>query len=142
MLINVLRNDTISHGDIDWKDSGIPMLISARWFWGFIHDDELECFYKDHRNMLLNAWNNTDLDALPPAVHYITNHLIEDKIRWLSLKRLIGEAGEAAHARDNSLRWATCRGRLSDADKWNTWALMMRNFYGALRLSEIINLTE
>ena len=141
-LISIIENDLEPRGDIEWKDSGILMLRSVRWFWNFIHDDEAEAEYQDHRDLLLNAWVQSDMDVIAPAIHYITNHLIEDKIRWKSLKRLIGEAGEAAHARDNTLKWATCRGRISDIDLWNTWAIILRNFYGALRLSEIIDMTE
>jgi hypothetical protein len=52
----------------------------------------------------------------------------EDRRRWCSLFWFIGEATEAAHARDNRMKKATLRGRISSHDMWNTWSILLRNF--------------
>lgn len=61
---------------------------------------------------------------------------MEDFLHFGSLKILIGEAGEASHARDNRMKWGTLRGRKQTAgDRYNTWEMMLRNFYALKSLS-------
>ena len=114
---------------------GVPLIRSIRWFWDFIHDDAPHDQYQAKRDQLLHAWAASRAETLPPALHYLTNHLIEDRRNWGALRRLIGEAGEAGHARDNRCKWATVKGRPKQkTDSVNSWTMMLRNFYSLKEL--------
>ena len=104
------------------------------WFWKFTHGKQTAEFshadYIDSRTRLINSWAATGIATFPPCFHYLTNHVWEDASRWGPLYWLVGEAGEAAHARDNRMKWGTLRGRKKTAyDRCNTWSMMLRNFY-------------
>lgn len=112
---------------------GIAILDAMSFFWSFIHDRapptaETNQAYVAHRRLFLDAWATIPGSILPPCLHYITNHLFEDRQFWESLFWFIGEATEASHARDNRMKKGTLRGRVSANDKWSTWAIMLRNF--------------
>jgi len=122
-----------------WVSSSGPELFRAlRYFWDFIHSDVADrsrATYEQFRGMFLTTWLRSANDLLTPAMHYMTNHLYEDYLNWGDPKLLVGEAGEAAHARDNRLKWGTLRGRRQTKyDAYNTWAILLRNCYAAHQL--------
>lgn len=112
------------------------IIRQLRWFWEWQHD-HLRPSYNEYlvvRNELLHSFASLGVTRMPPCFHYLTNHVWEDYINWFSSKMLIGEAGEASHARDNARKAGTCRGRSSNSDAFNTWSIIIRNFYAAKEL--------
>ena len=112
-------------------DGTVNVFSALVFFWEFIHRSELATpdhllQFANKRNQLLLALAQTNI-AITPAIHYLTNHLIEDYNTWGPLFFLLGEGSEAAHARDNRMKAPTLKGRESDHDAWNTWALLLRN---------------
>lgn len=107
-----------------------------RFFWEWLQDRNRPLWktFFDLRNEFLHCLIVANISNLVPCFHYLTNHTWEDYLSWGSLKTLVAEAGEASHARDNRRRWGTCRGRTSGRDTFNTWAIMLRNFYAAKEL--------
>ena len=114
-----------------------PLFDNLRHLWGFLRMSTVTwTSFKAWRDAFLLAWLATGESTLRPAFHYLTNHLWEDFIRWGCLYAFLGEAGEAAHARDNRMSAPTVRGRpLQPKDPYNTWCVLIRNFYAMMALS-------
>jgi len=139
--IQRLLNDFITTADsqadiIDIVRSLSALLANLAFFWDWLHDQHHPSYdqYKAIRNLLLHHFHNVGFSSITPCIHYLTNHVWEDYLEWGSLKMLVGEAGEASHARDNHRKWCTCRCRRSGTDRWNTYAVILRNFWVAKEL--------
>lgn len=118
-------------GEVMFLADMTAALQQLRWFWDWLQG-QFRPSHQDfllHRGILFGVLKRLRVKRLPPCFHYLFCHLWEDHVRFGSLKLLIGEAGEASHARDNFQKRPTCRGRQSERDVWNTWAIMLRNFY-------------
>ena len=111
---------------------------AIRFFFSFIHlkevpQGELDAF-RGWRKVLLDYFATSQSFKMPPCIHYLCEHLLEDVKNFGPLYYLLCEGAEAAHARDNKDRRATMKRCFTAKMKWNTWACMLRNFYARLSL--------
>ena len=116
--------------------AGLLEAFADMWVW--VHLLTVDPLYLDDN---YTNWRQLVLDfycwhefRCPPCIHYLTNHMVEDYLRFGPLGSLICEGYEAAHARDNRRKGPTTRGRLSTNDRWNTWAIMCRNLMAEVSL--------
>lgn len=123
----------------DGRQRNFNVILSAgldalRWCWELAHQMELSpintrAAYEGHRLNLLLMFDVIQ-ERLPPCLHYLTNHFIEDFLRFKRLGLLVCEGGEHRNSQIKSIKnRCTGQGAVSPRFRQKTGAVICNKIF-------------
>lgn len=114
------------------------LLKALRWFWTVAHSlvdlGNIEQEYERSRHSVLEG-AVAMIDRLPPCIHYVTNHFIEDYRQYRCLGRLICEGGEARNSIIHQIFInCTCKGKEPGIGESSSAATILTRIWGKASL--------